>query len=176
MYQAEYDMTPEQTDWAGRLWAEYQLQDVTPVPMYNGVETVLKALQHFPQGIVSQNARSNIIEALQAQGIAGYFACIIGFEEVDIRRQKPEPDGLLWCIKELTGFSPGYVVYIGDHETDVRCAQNAGCELHKNDLDIQVISIGICHDDMTNPTQWKFVPDHTASSPEDIIHIVKRLS
>lgn len=174
MYQAEYGMTPEQTDWAGQLWAEYQLQDTTPVPMYTGVKTVLAALQHFPQGIVSQNARRNILQALRAQGIDQYFTCIIGFEEVDIRRQKPEPDGLLRCIKELTGFSPGCVVYIGDHETDVRCARNADRALHKNGFNVQVISIGICHDDMIDPAQWQFAPDHIASSPEEIVRVVMR--
>ena len=176
MYQTEYNMTPEQTDWAGRLWSEYQLQDKTPVPMYDGVTAVLEALRHFPQGIVSQNARSNILAALHTQKTDHYFACIIGFEEVDIRRQKPEPDGLLRCIEELTGFSPGCLLYIGDHETDVRCAQNADRALLENDLNLQIISIAICHDDMTNPAQWTYSPDRIASSPNDIIQIVNQLS
>ncbi len=175
MYMLEYGMTTAQTDKAGVLWTEYQLQDNTPVPFYDGIKEVLSTLHHFPHGIVSQNARSSIINALKAHGLLEYFRCIIGFEEVDIRRQKPEPDGLLLCIKELARSASGYVVYIGDHETDVRCAYNANIELKKNRQDIQVITIGTSYGSDTDHANWNFTPDYTANTTKTIIHIVENL-
>jgi HAD superfamily hydrolase (TIGR01549 family) len=175
MYMAEYGMTPEQTDHAGCLWTEYQLQDTTIVPCYAGINDVLTTLEYFPHGVVSQNARSTIAKALQHHGLLTYFQSVIGFEEVDIRRQKPEPDGLLLCIKELTGFTPGYVLYIGDHETDVRCARNANTALQKNGLNIQVISIGAMYGAETNHTEWQVTPDYMVATPQEILHLVERL-
>jgi HAD superfamily hydrolase (TIGR01549 family) len=175
MYRAEYGMTPEQTDHAGRLWTEYQLQDTTIVPCYPGIDDVLTALGQFPHGVVSQNARSTIAKALQQHELLAYFRCIIGFEEVDIRRQKPEPDGLLRCIKELTDFAPGKVLYIGDHETDMRCARNANTTLQKNGLNIRVISIGAMYGAETNHTEWQVTPDYTVATPQEICQLVERL-
>jgi HAD superfamily hydrolase (TIGR01549 family) len=175
MYMAEYGMTVAQTDKAGRLWTEYQLQDTTYIPFYDGIDEILRTLQHFPHGIVSQNARSNIVNALQQQGLSEYFTCIIGFEEVDIKRQKPEPDGLLLCIEKLTRFTPGYILYIGDHETDVKCAHNTNDELKKDCLDIQVITVAVFHNSDVGHSDWMFTPDYTADTAEDIIRIVERL-
>jgi HAD superfamily hydrolase (TIGR01549 family) len=175
MYMAEYEMTVAQTDKAGRLWTEYQLKDTSPVPFYDGIDNVLRTLQHFPHGIVSQNARSNIVNALQQQELSEYFTCIIGFEEVDIQRQKPEPDGLLLCIEKLTQFTPGYVLYIGDHETDMKCACNTNSELQKKKLDMQVITVAVFHNSDVDHSGWMFTPDYTANTAEEIIHIVERL-
>jgi phosphoglycolate phosphatase-like HAD superfamily hydrolase len=67
------------------------------------------------------------------------------------------------------------VVYIGDHETDVRCARNANVELRKQRVDIQIISIGVSYGVETNPAQWNFPPDYTAATPQEILHLVERL-
>jgi len=175
MYMSEYAMTVAQTDKAGWLWTEYQVQDTTPVPFYDLIDDVLRALQQFPHGIVSQNARSSITSALQNHGLSKYFKYIVGFEEVDIKRQKPEPDGLLLCIKKLTEFTPGYVLYIGDHETDVKCVRNANIELKRNHLDTQVISIGAFYGSDVDHSDWNFTPDYTANTTKTILHIVERL-
>lgn len=175
MYAAEYGMSPEQVDRAGWLWAEYQLQDSTPVPLFEGIDDVLTTLRNFPHGIVSQNARTSILDALKNYRIEGYFGCIIGFEEVDIRRQKPEPDGLLQCIEQLTGFSSGYVVYIGDHETDIRCAQNTTLELQKRHIDIEVMTIGACYGDCSDPSLWLLPPQYVARTTAEILEIVEGL-
>jgi HAD superfamily hydrolase (TIGR01549 family) len=175
MYMVEYGMTPEQTDLSGQLWTAYQLQDTTIVPCYAGINDVLTALKQFPHGVVSQNARSTIANTLQHHKLLAYFRSVIGFEEVDIRRQKPEPDGLLRCIKELTDFAPGYVLYIGDHETDVRCARNAKAALQKNGLKIQVISIGAMYGAETNHAEWQVTPDYMVATPQEILNLIARL-
>jgi HAD superfamily hydrolase (TIGR01549 family) len=175
MYMSEFDMTAAQTDQSGRLWTEYQLDDTTPVPFYEGIDEVLAELKQFPHGVVSQNARSSIVKTLQDHGLLEYFRYIVGFEEVDLKRQKPKPDGILLCIKELTEFSPGYTLYIGDHETDVLCVHNANMTLQKYHLDIRVISVGAFYGSDTNHSDWIVTPDYPATTPKDILHIVERL-
>ncbi len=177
MYQQQYAMTPEQVDRAGRLWAELQLADRTRVPVFDGIAETLNRLQHFPHGIVSQNARSNIVNALQAHGINRHFGCIIGFEEVDIRKQKPEPEGLLQCIESLIDGNSGIILYIGDHDTDFRCANNAHQRLCQSDHDLnQVVSVGASYGFASEPVHWALRPEYLLHTPGDLPGILDRLS
>ncbi len=176
MYQQQYAMTPEQVDRAGRLWAELQLADRTHVPVFDGIAETLDQLRHFPHGIVSQNARGNIVNALQAHSIDGHFGCIIGFEEVGIRQQKPEPEGLLQCIERLTNGEAGIVLYIGDHDTDFRCANNAHQRLCQSDLDLNVVSVGASYGFTAEPVHWTLKPEYLLHTPGDLHGILDRLS
>ncbi len=176
MYHEQYDMTPEQVDRAGWLWTELQLADGTHVPIFTGIAETLNALRHFPHGIVSQNARSNIVHALQAHGIDRHFDCIIGFEEVDIRQQKPEPDGLLHCIERLTVGEPGIVLYVGDHDTDFKCAHNAHQRLQEQNSSVRVISIGASYAFPATPHHWTRMPEYVLHAPDDLIGLTNTLS
>ena len=175
MYARQYAMTPEQVDRAGRLWAELQLADRTRVPVFDGIAETLGRLRHFPHGIVSQNARSNIINALQAHSIDRHFGCIIGFEEVDIRQQKPEPEGLLQCIDRLTDGNSGIVLYIGDHDTDFKCARNAHRRLRQQGSPVRVISIGADYGFASPPDHWTITPEHILHAPDDLIRLTRTL-
>jgi HAD superfamily hydrolase (TIGR01549 family) len=175
LYALEFAMTTAQTDQAGWLWAEYQLTDQTPVPFYPGIREVLATLYQFPHGIVSQNSSQSIACTLRANNLAEYFRCIIGFAEVELQRQKPDPDGLLLCIERLIDATPGQVLYIGDHETDMHCARNANLELQQRGFDIQVTSIGVSYDGAMNPMHWNWPPDYIAATPYDILRLVDLL-
>jgi len=79
LYTREFGFSEEETDRVGRLWTEYQLADQTPAPVFRGVRSALAALAGIPW-----------------------------LEDVDIRRQKPEPDGIhdhdaLWDRPESDG-------------------------------------------------------------------------
>jgi HAD superfamily hydrolase (TIGR01549 family) len=176
MYQQQYAMTPEQVDQAGWLWTELQLADTTHVPIFNGIAEALAALQHLPHGIVSQNARSNIVNALKAHDIEQHFGCIIGFEEVDIRQQKPEPEGLLQCIRQLTNGNSGVVLYIGDHETDFRCAHNADQRLQQQKSNVRVISVGACYGCVSTSDHWTLAPEQVIQAPKELIALVGDLN
>ncbi len=173
LYKSEYNFSEEETDRAGSLWTEYQLQDATPIELYPGLNKVIKSLNGFPQGIVSMNSRNHIKQTLKDNKLSDLFQFIVGYEEVDMQRQKPEPDGLLMCIEKLTGLAPGYVFYIGDHETDVKCAANANKRLREQKLDVTILTIGASYsaEKMGNNNSWK--PDYVASRTEDIVDIVK---
>ena len=173
LYRREFGFTDKQTDDAGGLWTDYQLEDDTPVPFYDGIQDVVLALQNFLQGIVSQNSKRDIARTLEAGELLPHFKSIVGYEEVHLRKQKPEPDGLLTCLERLTGFRPGYVLYIGDHETDVLCALNANLELQRNHSGVRVMSIGALYGSGNFVSDWSVKPDHKAESVEDIIDIVQ---
>lgn len=173
-YIEECGLTEAQTDLAGHLWTEFQLQDDTPVQFFDGLIEVLSTLKHIPHGVVSQNSKQSIAHALQQGELLEYFGCIVGYEEVAFHKQKPEPDGLLLCMEQLTGStSEGYVFYIGDHETDVKCAVNANRILQKNGLDIRTVSVGAFYGCNGDDTHWMVKPDYRAKSVRDIITIVQ---
>ena len=170
-YAQSFGLSEADVDRAGRLWAEYQLGDSTPTPLIEGIPGVLRSLRHLPHGIVSQNAKAAIAAVLEGAGVAEYFGAVIGFEEVDLRRQKPAPEGLLRCVELLTALRPGRVFYVGDHETDAVCAARAREELAARKLRVEVVSIGAIYDGEP-ATGWAVLPDHTVRRPEEIVEIV----
>ena len=173
MYKAEYGFSEEETDEAGGLWTEYQLQDDTPVEFFPGLVGVIKSLKAFPQGIVSMNSQSHIMQTLAENNVSDLFQFIVGYEEVDLRKQKPEPDGLLLCLEKLTGLASGNVFYIGDHETDVKCAANANRALREQKPDVKIITIGALYGSAeSGNNSWE--PDYRANRTEKITDIIKQ--
>ena len=175
-YKESFDLTEEQTDDAGRMWTEFQLEDQIPIPLIDGVEDVIFSLNKYPQGIVSQNSRENIIQYLKQKNLLPYFKSIIGYEEVDLEKQKPNPEGLMMCIERLTDFKPGVIIYIGDHETDVRCTVNANNILSENKKDIKIVSIGAFYGFNVDTSDWNVLPDYKTQSAVNIIDIIDNLN
>ena len=175
LYRLEFNLSEEQIDKAGRLWTTYQLKDDTEVAFYNGIKRVVSDLAGFPQGIVSQNSRSSISLKLEKCLLLPYFKCIVGYEEVDLNKQKPEPDGLLNCIEQLSAMDSGYVCYIGDHETDIQCVAAANRVLQEKQVDLKIFSIGACYGPETDAPSWNVRPDYEAQRVEDILDIVDHI-
>jgi len=175
-YRDSFSLTENQVDKAGRLWTEYQLKDQTPIPLIRGVGDAISVLSKFPQGIVSQNSRDSIIRYLKEKNMFRYFQAVIGYEEVHIARQKPVPDGLLICMNKLIDSESGYVLYIGDHETDVQCALNANNVLKDKKLKLKIISIGAFYGFDVDTSDWSILPDHKIQSAGDIIDVIDNLN
>jgi len=171
-YKQSFGFNDNQIDEAGKMWTGYQLEDQTKIPLIDGVEDVIKSLQSYPQGIVSQNSREIIYKYLKEKNLISYFNTVIGYEEVELSRQKPFPDGLLMCVDKLTDSKPGVVIYIGDHETDARCAENANNILIDSKKDIKIVSVGAFYGFNVNTSEWKLQPDYKAMKAEDIINII----
>jgi len=168
-------LSEDKTDEAGLLWASYQESDTTPVHVFEGVPLVLGGLRQVPQGVFSLNSRSNILEALEASDLSTYFGSIVGYEEVPFARQKPEPDGLVLCLEELTGLAPGVVLLIGDHEMDVLSATNATRYFEAEGVDIRVLSVGVNFRTGQHSSNWPVAPDFEATRPEEILDVVASL-
>ena len=174
LYGREFLMNDEQTNFAGSLWTRYQLLHATMLDLYTGLrETIIKIGNHYPQGIVSLNSCANIRNNLSHNNIENYFSAIIGYEEVDFSKQKPDPDGLLKCITHLDlQHTHGTIVYIGDHETDAHCASNANRALGKK----KIITIGALYEKEQAHQHWNHQPDHIALTTSSILEIIKEIN
>lgn len=170
-YSREFNMNEEQIDAVGRAWTEFQLQDRTPTPLFRGIQDVFQTLRSFRHGVVSQNSRSTISQVLQNSGLFHHFHAIIGYEEVDLRRQKPVPDGILLCIEELMDSREGIVLCVGDHETDTQCCRNAAAVLREAGSRVELRSIALLHSPDSSTSGWSVKPDHEVRVPEDIARI-----
>lgn len=175
LYTGEFGLSDADTDRLGRLWGEYQLRDETPAEVFAGIGDTLAALAGVPHGVVSQNARTQITRSLERAGIARYFRSVIGYDSVHIQRQKPEPDGLLACLDELLIAGPARVVYVGDHETDVRCARNATRVLADRATPIEVLSIAVCFGDGCDHEMWGAQADYVVRTPGEIAALAREL-
>jgi len=173
LYASEFGFAEENIDRAGALWTEYQHRDATATPIIDGIHDTLRALEHLPHGIVSQNAKAIISSVLDASELGEHFQAIIGYEEVAMSAQKPAPDGLLHCIERLTAFRLGCVFYIGDHEGDTLCATHAKEQVAARGLPVEVVAIAALFEGETTET-WSVVPDHEARRPQDVINLVQR--
>lgn len=174
LYEGEFGFTAEETDRLGRLWTRYQLADHTAAPVFEGIGTVLAALRFVPHGVVSMNGRDQIFRSLREANLYDAIHSIVGWEDVDIRRQKPDPDGLLACIERVTGFAPGVVLYVGDHETDVRCAAAARQALAAAGRAVGVVSVGARFTGGTDG--WPEAPDYLVRHPHEVMDVARRIA
>jgi HAD superfamily hydrolase (TIGR01549 family) len=173
LYVDEFGMSEQSTHDAGLLWTEYQLADDTTAPVYEGIESALTELASLPHGIVSMNSRANIERQLEGKGLLDRFKLVIGYEEVAIARQKPAPDGLLMCLRHLTGMEPGHVVYVGDHEIDIQCARNANEALVADGVDIRVFAVGAAYGIGAETGAWSSEPDYAVESPWELVDLIR---
>jgi phosphoglycolate phosphatase-like HAD superfamily hydrolase len=172
-YQDYLLMSAEETDEAGLLWASYQESDTTPVHVFEGIPQVLGELRRVPHGVFSLNSRDNILAALEEVNLATHFDSVVGYEQVPFSRQKPEPDGLVLCLEELTGLAPGAVLFIGDHEMDALSAANANRHFESEGVDIRVLSVGVDFRTGELPTDWPVTPDFLVARPAEILDLVE---
>ena len=175
LYREAFGFDEEETDRAGRLWTEHQLRSDVPTPLFPGVAEALESLSHLPQGIVSLNARENIEEVLDAEGLRHHFGTIVGYAEVSLRRQKPAPDGLLRCLEALAPDGEDTILYVGDHVTDVRCAEAANRRLREDDHGMTVVTVAARFRPSTDVTRWSPPPDHVAREPARVVELARAL-
>jgi phosphoglycolate phosphatase-like HAD superfamily hydrolase len=133
---------------------------------------VFSNLNAIPHAIISQNSSQSINRFLIDNLLTGYFKVVIGYEEVELRRQKPEPDGLLLAIEKLSLNGDGHIFYIGDHETDILCARNANLMLKKSKSNLTIQTIGAFYSHTNLENHWAVMPDYIARKPAEIYNIV----
>jgi HAD superfamily hydrolase (TIGR01549 family) len=175
LYTAALGLTLEQCEMAAQRWAPYQLGDPTAVPLVDGLAETLVRLRRLPQAVVSQNDRAIIEQVLKASGIDRYFSAIVGYAEVDLDRQKPAPDGLLRALDILGIEEPATVLYVGDHETDIRCAANANRDLVAMGHELWFRSVAAHFIDGDASPSWTIQPDHRVDHPAEVARLVETL-
>ncbi|MGI6067084.1 MAG: HAD family hydrolase, partial [Bacillota bacterium] len=91
---------------------------------YDGIMELLLDLQRFNYklGIVS-NKFDAAVKSLAKTYFGDLIPVAIG--ETDQVKRKPAPDSVFEAMRQL-GSDPKQTIYVGDSETDVRTAKNAG--------------------------------------------------
>lgn len=93
-------------------------------------EQILKKLQSvsMPMGVVSNKRHEPLNEIIDYLEWGSYFNIAIGAGYAE--KDKPNAAPLLMAIEKIdTQLIPKDVLYIGDTETDLVTAQNAGCDV-----------------------------------------------
>ena len=174
-YREELGMSEEQIAQAGQLWTEFQLKDKTPTPIFEGISSVIEKFGDIPQGIISQNSRRAIYNALEGAGISHYFDVIVGYEEVGLNLQKPAPQGMIIGLDKIVLEPDSLILFIGDHETDVLFVKNANKVLQERDKIFKVLCIGALYGYDKELEKWRYRPDYSAYTVRELISIMEKI-
>jgi len=170
LYKNYYGLNDGEITKAGKLWAAYQLKNNTPVSLFPGIEDLINELSWLPHGICSQNSADNIRNVLEDNKMNEHFKAVIGYNDVANDAQKPLPESGIKCLANIFGETKDkLILYIGDHEGDVRFARNLASKLCKSN---KVISLAATYSGAT-PDSWFYKPDFTLSTPVDLLKIVE---
>jgi phosphoglycolate phosphatase-like HAD superfamily hydrolase len=171
LYQRELGLSAAETEEAGRRWGEYQCRDGTHSPYYDGIAELIAAVE-VPQGIVSQNAASEISHSLENAGLGERVSFVVGHESIPFERQKPHPESLVVCLERLTDLDVGTALFVGDHEVDTLCAHATNHELERRGVELRVRSVAACYGSPSDPSRWERAPHHVALDVADLRRLV----
>jgi HAD superfamily hydrolase (TIGR01509 family) len=91
---------------------------------YPGVVEALERLRRrLPLAVFTGADVGSARILLSASGLLGYFARVVGGDEVE--HQKPAPDGVLLACAAL-GVEPAAAAYVGDSPFDLQAARSSG--------------------------------------------------
>ncbi|UCF64459.1 MAG: HAD family hydrolase [bacterium] len=173
-YQHHFDLKNDQIDFAGSLWTQSQLSDNTPAPVFSDIPKTLELFSHINHGIISQNSRKLIYKIIAENNLQTYFNVIVGYEEVGLRNQKPDPAGFLIGIKKVHPQISGVYIYIGDHETDILFAQNVNNYFKANRINSKIFTVAVHYQSDAQKETWSLAPDFHAYCVADLESILNR--
>ncbi|MEK3724749.1 HAD family hydrolase [Paenibacillus sp. FSL H8-0034] len=126
-------------------------------PPFPGVIPGLQALKNrgFKLGVVTNQQREPVNNALQAYGMAELFEVIIAIE--DVSKGKPSPEGIADALQHI-GTDPDCAAMVGDTNVDLLAAQNAG-----------ILSVLLAWYEDKDTSLYK--PDLTCSSFKQLLEI-----
>ncbi|MBL8435535.1 MAG: HAD-IA family hydrolase [Zoogloea sp.] len=128
MLGAGFGLTPDVPAYAplaARFLALYADALCVETRLFEGMAALLDGLdeQHIPWGVVTNKAERLARPIIDALGLAGRCACVVGGDTA--ARPKPFPDPLLHACR-YTGVEPGRCLYIGDDIRDIHAGKAAG--------------------------------------------------
>lgn len=175
LYHECYRIPEDRIDEAGRLWTPCQLNNKMIPELFPGLEEVIPKLSQYRMGICSQNSSENIRNVLQHYRINECFPVVIGYDDIPLRKQKPEPDGFVSCINRLgIDMNNTTALYIGDHSEDVTFGKNAERLFREQGLDVSVICIAVGYSGMVSGG-WNTQPDYVIHTPDELLRIIEKL-
>lgn len=137
----------------------YQKNMTNKTRAYDGIYEALKALREngVKLGVVS-NKFDLAVKDLCGKYFGEYIKVAIGEDEKNGIRKKPAPDSVLRAM-EILGSDAEHTLYIGDSETDVETAHNAGLKC-----------IGVLWGFRDEEILKKAGADYIIKKPEEIIN------
>lgn len=111
---------------AQKLFFEHYAQVVIKSKPYAGVVEALQMLHTagYRLACVTNKPKSFTLPLLEANDLLQYFELVVSGDTLS--KKKPEPDQIFY-ICEKFGVSVNEAVLIGDSQTDIAAARNAGC-------------------------------------------------
>lgn len=171
LYRDYYGLSESEMHQAGSMWAEHQESNKTDVYLFDGIVNIIKEFSDLPHGICSQNSQQNIWNVLKQNKIDKPFDAVVGYDDVASDVQKPHPFAGIKCLTDIFGHAADkLVMYIGDHEADVKFARNIQDALGYGS---KVISVTAAYSG-ANPKAWSIKPDYVASCVSDLKGIIEK--
>jgi phosphoglycolate phosphatase len=103
--------------------AYYRLHMLDHTVPYAGVRETLEELKGWKMAVLTNKPVRFSRDMIAGLGMAGYFSFIYGGDSFE--RKKPDPMGVAKLLED-TGCSPWQAMIVGDSDTDVFTARNAG--------------------------------------------------
>jgi len=93
--------------------------------VFDGLEAVLQAAQAhgLKLGVCTNKPEKLSLRLLKDIGLAPYFGAVVGGDTLPVLKPDPEP---YFEVARRLGVDPKNTIMIGDSETDIRTAKNAG--------------------------------------------------
>jgi len=116
------DVSPEELDHGFRRYFHTLVETAKPYP---GLLPLLDELRRrgYRLGIASNSPGKHVVSTARRLGIAAYFACIVGADQVP--QAKPAPDVYLHAARGL-GLPPAHCLAAEDSPSGVQAAHAAG--------------------------------------------------
>ena len=176
LYTDCYGMTPEETEIAGRLWAQCQQECTVIAPLFDGAGALLEKYRQRKQGIISQNSADEIRKVLRLNALEDCVGYVCGYTDVPQFSPKPATAPFEKCV-EMLGIRPAEetVVYIGDHEEDVIFTQNIRRLYDRSgNKPMRIFSVAAAYSG-SHPQAWKHAPDFCADSIAQLGEILQTI-
>lgn len=119
LYQHELgrEITREESENLGQLFADYCTEAVRQAPFVPGFEATLAEFQgRVPMFVASGTPQEELSQTLADRGLTGKFKAILG--------TPPNKSALLARIILENGFNPSQALMVGDGETDLKASQD----------------------------------------------------
>jgi phosphoglycolate phosphatase len=116
---------PEYEHLRGRFLEHYERELCTHTTAFEGIDGVLERLERLglPWGVVTNKPEYLAVPLLDALGLLGRSACVVGGDTLE--KKKPDPEPLLHACALARG-APEHCVYVGDAAGDIFAGQRAG--------------------------------------------------
>lgn len=176
LYKDCYNLSNEETERLGSLWAKYQVDSNIETSLFMGIPEIVKHYLNVKQAVISQNGIQNIKNVLSNNNILNCFDTFIGIDEYPGELAKPNHTSFVDCLKSLNvAPDSGKIIYIGDHEVDTNFVRTTQDYFKSKNIDSDLYAIATSYGG-SFPETWNLQPDFIAKTTNELYEILKKLN